>query len=789
MPASAVIRGGAGEESRRSRHCCDLPGPFDHEPCDAGHRDRCQLKRTPTNHLWLPGWRKDRVLSLPTYQVCGWGGGALVNPLRKPQRACRFEKMPVAAALDPHGFLRTLAIVLMVAAGTSVLSQRLKLPVVFGYLAAGMIVGPHTRIPLVADLAIVQSLSELGVILLMFSIGLEFRLRRVAQVAGTAGIAALLETGIMFGLGALAADLLGWSPFERLVAGAMVAISSTTIIARTFADLQVRGRVADLVYGILIIEDLIAIILLATLGALASGGGLGVDQLGLTLVRLATFLGGLLIVGLVVVPRFMRSVVALGRNDTTLIAAIGVCFAAALLALGFGYSVALGAFVAGSLVAESGEAHRVEVLVHPVRDIFVAIFFVSIGMLLDPSDLRDHLGTIALFTLLVMVGKTLAASVGSFLSGAGLRPAVQAGLSLSQIGEFSFLIATLGVAAGARSEIFTIAVAVSAITTLATPLLVRRAGFVAATVDRKLPHRLQTFTALYGSWIARLRSAPAAELPRQRRLARGLMLDSALLGVIVLGAAAERGRFTAILERTFAVPVERSVLVVWLGAAVLAVPIVAAIFLTARHLAGELASRALPTPQGRLDLARAPRRTLTATFHVGLTSLALFVPFVLLEPLLPRYSTVVIGAGLALLLLGAVWQASHDLEGHARAGAEVIATALVQELDRDTEDHDLDRTMERMVVMLPGLGEPVLMTVLAGSRCDGRTLGAIDLRGLTGATAMAVTRNAHGHRESFVPTVTTQLEAGDLVAVAGSPDALLAARELFDAPEIGARAQ
>lgn len=232
--------------------------------------------------------------------------------------------MPAVPALDAHEFLRTLAVVLMVAAGASVLFQRLRLPVVFGYLAAGMIVGPYTSIPFVANEAIVQSLSELGVILLMFSIGLEFRLRRVGQVAGTAGIAALLETGLMFGLGALLADLLGWTPFERLVAGAMVAISSTTIIARTFAELKVGGRVAELVFGVLIIEDLIAIVLLATLGALATGGGLGVTTIGITLVQLGTFLTGLLAVGLLVVPRFMRAVIGLGRDETTLVAAVGV---------------------------------------------------------------------------------------------------------------------------------------------------------------------------------------------------------------------------------------------------------------------------------------------------------------------------------------------------------------------------------------------------------------------------------------------------------------------------------
>lgn len=688
--------------------------------------------------------------------------------------------MAAVPALDAHEFLRTLAVVLMVAAGTSVLFQRLRLPVVFGYLAAGMIVGPYTSIPFVANEAIVQSLSELGVILLMFSIGLEFRLRRVGQVAGTAGIAALLETGLMFGLGALLADLLGWTPFERLVAGAMVAISSTTIIARTFAELKVGGRVAELVFGVLIIEDLIAIVLLATLGALATGGGLGVTTIGITLVQLGTFLAGLLAVGLLLVPRFMRAVIGLGRDETTLVAAVGVCFGAALLALSFGYSVALGAFVAGSLVAESGQADRVEHLVHPVRDVFVAIFFVSVGMLLDPGVVRAHLGTILVFTALVVGGKTLAASMGAFLSGAGLRTSVQAGLSLAQIGEFSFLIATLGVAAGARSEIFTIAVAVSAITTLATPTLVKRAGGIAALVDRKLPHRLQTFAALYGSWIARLRASTPHELPRRRRLSRRLALDSALLAVIIIGTIAERGRFATLLHGWIDVEPERGELLVRLGAIVLALPVVAAVFLTARHLAGELALQALPLPGKRLDTARAPRRALTATFHIGLTSLALVVPLLLLQPLLPRYSAPAIVGGFLLLLVGAVWQATRDLEGHARAGAEVIATALVQELDRNTESHDLTRTMERMVVMLPGLGEPVLMTVAPGSRCDGRTLGEVDLRGLTGATVMAITKDAEGKRRSFVPTATERLDAGDLVAIAGAPEAIEQAREMIE---------
>ena len=471
--------------------------------------------------------------------------------------------------------------------------------------------------------------------------------------------------------------------------------------------MRVGGRVAELTFGILIVEDLIAIVLLATLGALAAGGGLGVETIGLTLVRLGTFLAGLLAAGLLLVPRTMRRVVALGRDETTLVAAVGLCFGVALLALAFGYSVALGAFVAGSLVAESGESERVEALVGPVRDVFVAIFFVSVGMLLDPTVVAAHWRTILLFTALVMAGKALFASAGAFLAGAGLRTAVQTGLSLAQIGEFSFLIASLGVAAGARAELFTIAVAVSAITTLATPMLVQRASGVAAWVDRKLPHRLQTFAALYGTWLARLRTASPAEPPRRRRLVRRLVLDSALLAVIILGAFAERGRFAPLVHGWVDLAPERGEQLVLLGALALTLPVVITMFLTARHLAGDLALQALPQPARGVDAARAPRRALTATVHLGLTTLALAVPLLLLQPMLPRYSTPVIVAAFLLLLVGAVWTAARDLEGHARAGAEVIATALAQELGRNTVEHDLTRTMERMVVMLPGLGEPV----------------------------------------------------------------------------------
>src|SRR6476646_2225848 len=303
---------------------------------------------------------------------------------------------------NAHTFLENLALVLCTAAVTSFVFQRLKQPVVFGYLLAGMIVGPYLPTHLAADERVLRTLSELGVILLMFTLGLEFRLTQVATIAATSGLAALLETTGMFGLGYVAGHLLGWTTIESVFTGAIVSISSTTIIAKAFSERDVDSKLKEVVFGILIVEDLIAIVLIALLTATATGVGLSPWNLTITVVRLVTFLVGLVGFGILIIPRFVRGVVTLQRDETLLVGAIGLCFACAFLAYKFGYSVALGAFFGGSLVAESGESLRIEVLVHPVRDMFVAIFFVSVGSLIDPRIVVEHWPAVLFLTALVI---------------------------------------------------------------------------------------------------------------------------------------------------------------------------------------------------------------------------------------------------------------------------------------------------------------------------------------------------------------------------------------------------
>ena len=683
---------------------------------------------------------------------------------------------------NAHTVLENLALVLCTAAVTSFLFQRLRLPVVFGYLVAGMIVGPYLPIPIEADERVLQALSELGVILLMFSLGLEFRLNRVGQIAATSGLAALLETSTMMGLGYLAGYLLGFTVLESVFTGAIVAISSTTIIARAFDEFNVQGKLREVVFGILIVEDLIAIIMIALLTAIATGAGLSAWSLTITVVRLISFLGGIIVIGVLVVPRFVRGIVKLERVDITLVGAIGLCFAAAFVAYKFGYSVALGAFICGSLVAESGEAGRIERLVHPVRDMFVAIFFVSVGYLIDPHLVVEHWGKILVLSSVVIVGKVIAVTAGAFITGAGLRTSIQTGMSLAQIGEFSFIIAAVGIAAGAtRGFLYPVAVSVSAVTTLATPWLIRAAEPAAMWVDRKLPRPIQTSVALYASWVARMRSAPdEAGRSKMRRMIRLILLDAVLLALVLIGAGAERGRFTTMFSAWTGASPRTSLIVVLLGALVIATPLLFGIVRSARMLGFILAVRALPNAGRRkADFADAPRRALVTMLQIG-TLLIVGVPIVAVtQPFIPRFPGFTLLAIMTVVLGLAFWKSALNLQEHARAGAEVIIAALTPQAASEDDEENLYKTMEHIAIMLPGLGEPVPVKITASSPGVDRSLAELNIRGKTGATILAITRRSETGAKIVVPSGKEVLRDGDILALAGTQEAVDQAAEIL----------
>ena len=682
---------------------------------------------------------------------------------------------------ESHEFLRNLALVLGVAAVTTVICRWLRQPVVFGYLVAGMIVGPHIPIPLAADEAMVQTLAELGVILLMFALGLEFSLRKLLQVGGAAGTVAILQCSVMIALGYLLGRAFGWTGLESVYAGAVIAISSTTIIVKAFAEQGIKGRFTATVFGILIIEDLIAILLLAVLTTVSAGGGVTLSDLAATAGRLALFLAGLIVGGLLVVPRLFRFIARIDRAETMVVAAIGLSFGAAWLAAKFGYSVALGAFLAGAIVAESGEEKKVEELVQPVRDVFAAVFFVAVGMMIDPRLVAEHWVPVVALTVVVIVGKVAAVSIGAFLTGSGVRSAVQTGMSLAQIGEFSFIIASVGLAAGAtRPFLYPVAVAVSAITTLTTPWLIRSAGPVASWVDRKLPAPLQTIAGLYASWVAGLRSAKGANRPPERRIMGLIVLDAVVIAAIVIGVWLEIDRLANFAVRFTGVSDEFAWAIVVAGAALAAAPFLIGLIRQLRSLVQTVALRAMPGPdQGGLDRAVAPRRAMMVTWQLAIVTLVSVPLAALAEPVVPLPISGAI-VGTALLALGILfWRSATNLQGHAQAGAEAVVAALARQMGapREAEPEPGSGTaLRELYQVVPGLGEPIAVSVGPDDWAAGRSLGEVDLRDLTGATVLAIVR---GDRHLVLPVGRERLEVGDTLALAGTGEAVENARALL----------
>jgi CPA2 family monovalent cation:H+ antiporter-2 len=481
----------------------------------------------------------------------------------------------------------------------------------------------------------------------------------------------------------------------------------------------------------------------------------------------------------------VRAIQRLGRPETTLVASIGFCFGVALLAHEFGYSVALGAFIAGSLIAESGEEKAIEHLVQPVRDMFAAIFFVSVGILIDPALIAEHWAAIAVLTTVVVFGKVIGVSLGAFLTGNSVRTSVQAGMSLAQIGEFSFIIAGLGLSLNATREfMYPVAVAVSAITTLTTPSLIRLSGPAAKFIDRKMPRPLQTFVALYATWLERLRSEPQREKrgSSTRRLARLLVLDLTLLTGIAIGTTAGIDRLAALAAGKFGVSTSVARFAIVGLAILLAAPLVAGVVRVGRELGRSLSEAALPiAPDGRPDLAAAPRRALVVTLQVAIV-LATGLPLLAVtQPLVGGAFGAILFAGLLLALGIAFWRGATNLHGHVRAGAQAIVEAIASQArsgappEAGTSRAPEDRLSE-VHALLPGLGQPIPIRLEAASPAVGKSLADLNLRGITGATVLAIRRGAEG---LLIPTAREVLRVGDVLALAGSRDAVDAAKELL----------
>jgi CPA2 family monovalent cation:H+ antiporter-2 len=429
------------------------------------------------------------------------------------------------------------------------------------------------------------------------------------------------------------------------------------------------------------------------------------------------------------------------------------------------------------LIAESGKGRDVDALIRPFRDIFAAIFFISIGMTIAPAEIAEHWPAAVFVSVLLVAGKTLGLSISAFLTGNGLRRAVQAGLSLSQIGEFAFIVVAVGISTGVvRGFLLPVVVGASCITAITGSWQIRASDRFASWIDSHLPKPMQTFISFYEAWIVHLRTAarPDSIWQRLRRPLILLVVDTVAVAAIAIGASAGQSRVVGWIVETIDLEPRVALLIVIAVAIALAGLFVFGIARGAVRLAWVLAAVIIPgrtgsNADGKMDLGHAPRRALVMTLELAIV-LTLGLPLaVLVQPLVPGGGVLVLGVIVVLAL--ATRRSITDFDRHVHAGSALI----VEVLSRQGTDNEAPQLAE-VSALLPGFGDLSTVVLATGTRAIGKTLAELDLRAKTGASVLAITREGGGTAN---PSPTEPLRAGDVLAMAGSIEAIAAARDLL----------
>lgn len=657
--------------------------------------------------------------------------------------------------------LQDLAVILLTAGCTAVVFHRLNQPKVVGYVLAGLIIGPFTPpFSLIQDERTIRTLADIGVVFLMFSLGLDFNLRRLRRAGATAILTALLDVSIMVWLGYLLGRRMGWTPVESLFLGAILCDSSTTILAKSLGDLgRIHDRFAGIAVGITLVEDVLAVGMLAVLTGLATTGAVQPALVAERLWHLLLFLVLVTVVGLLTVPRALNRLQRFRNEELLAITVTGLCFGVALLAVRLELSLALGAVLIGAIVSESRALPRIAALTDPLRHVFSAVFFVTIGMFLNPASLRDHWSGLAAVTALVVAGKFAANTAGVLLTGHRLSTSLLAGAGMAQIGEFAFIISALALSLDiGRHAVYQVGVAAAVLTIVLNPYLLRLTDALLRRLRRD-PRGRRWIAGIrfYSQWMEQLR--PQRQPSAVRRVVRRSVLIitvNLILVAAIFGLAGFLAKATAGWGLRLPGPPAWYPVFWWLAAATLSLPLYVATFRKHAALAMILAEAALP-----LSLTAAwarPVRTflthaITMAGGVGLAVLT----FILSSTLLPSLRVFLLLAALALV--GAV-RAQRRLSlvyGRAQMALQTMlerepppAPAAWADLAPDTEL------------------QPLVIGPAAG-----RTLRSLDLRGRTGVTVIALER---GGTRTTNPDPDDPFRPGDRVFLLGAPEQVRAAR-------------
>ncbi len=675
--------------------------------------------------------------------------------------------------MDQILFLQDLAIVMIVAGIATILFRQFKQPVVLGYIVAGVIIGPFTPpFELISDKSNINTLAELGVIFLMFSLGLEFSLRKLREVGNTAFIAASVEIIIMIWAGYELGQLFGWNQMDCVFLGAIISISSTTIIVKTLESQgKKKEKFAQLIFGILIIEDILAILIIALLSGFAKTGEIVVKEIGSIVLNLSAFMGILLIVGLIAVPRLLNFVAKFKSNEMLLVTVAGLCFGVSLITVKLGYSVALGAFLIGAIVAEARQITKIGTLMFPVRDLFSAVFFVSIGLLINPAMILKFIFPVLIISAVVITGQVLSAALGCFISGKDMRTSVKVGMGLGQIGEFSFIIASLGLSLSVTSDfLYPIVVAVSALTTFSTPYLIKNSEKAYVLMDKITPSPLRRTMEVYNTWINEPSRVSHNMIGRKilRKISIQIGINLLIVTGIFITFVFLHENISSILQNYLG-GIEVTKALLWIAAMIMSFPFLIAIWRkmqAAGMVVAELSTSSSAEPRKSMI-----KNVISKTFFAVGTVILIIIIILLSSTLLPSANALLLAVFLISVTGIFIYRGSVNIYAHAQSALK----------ETFLQPPDPEPIAEHAVLQYPLLQDIRLESVNIKPESVGtkKLISELRLRTITGATIIGIERSG----KSIVnPEADEELAAGDKLLLLGNDEQLKAAEVYLNSP-------
>ncbi|RAU84342.1 cation:proton antiporter [Pontibacter arcticus] len=648
-----------------------------------------------------------------------------------------------------------LGLILGAAGFTTLIFKKLKQPLVLGYIIAGLLVGPHFSLfPSIVETENITIWAEIGVIFLLFSLGLEFSFKKLVKVGGSSSIIALTEVVVMLALGYMSGKFLGWSTMDSIFLGGILSISSTTIIIRAFDELGVKTqRFAGLVFGVLIVEDLVAILLMVLLSTLAVSQQFAGTEMLYAVLKLAFFLVVWFLAGIFIVPTLLKKASKLMNDETLLIVSIALCLLMVILAAQVGFSPALGAFIMGSILAETTKAEKIEHLVASVKDLFGAIFFVSVGMLINPETIITYAGPIALITVVTLVGKVVSVTGGGLMAGQGMKTSIQAGMSVSQIGEFSFIIATLGLTLNVTSDfLYPVAVAVSAITTFTTPYMIRFSGPLHQSIEKILPNRWKSSINEYSSGAQAITTTSDWKLVLRSYAINLVVYSVIMISIAVLGARFVRPFISEnLINGVWGDIISVGILLIFMAPFLWA--------LAVHHPQKEA--------QGRIWANRNFRSLIIVLVFVRIGIAILFI-----ELLLNQFFSVGTSVAVGLVIVALLVVFSKRIQNfYIRIENRFMANLNAREISEASKMHHS---------IVPWDAHLVSFDISASSAAVGATLFDLQIRERFGFNVAVIER---GDRTIVAPTRNERIFPGDKIYVFGSDDEIEAFRNFIETAE------